>query len=271
MSFLSAKILTVNLSRRCQKDFASRPHLLQRINTESRTAVLGLLNWSKITIKSKTKTISQLARSRRHLLGRPKISWRRRPHAGSISKNRILYAKNIAKQLIAKRIPKIRTSTKNLAYTENLVSSTKKPSKNSTAQKKMIVTSGPAKYFSKLRRPICGNQYGRRGTPDQIKTGKLRQTVPALFVESGVERPMKAVSKDTNIPIYAKIFMTRLCKKEKRASKLLQHDEVEPEQDRKSWVSRTIQIPKQISSSSPSLMYNEKEKGVFYSQHFRKP
>ncbi|EFO55138.1 manganese ABC transporter substrate-binding lipoprotein [Streptococcus infantis SK1302] len=37
---------------------------------------------------------------------------------------------------------------------------------------------------------------------------KLRQTkVPSLFVESSVDdRPMKTVSKDTNIPIYAQIF-----------------------------------------------------------------
>ena len=48
------------------------------------------------------------------------------------------------------------------------------------------------------------------GTPDQIKTlvEKLRQTkTPSLFVESSVDdRPMKTVSQDTNIPIYAQIF-----------------------------------------------------------------
>ncbi len=86
---------------------------------------------------------------------------------------------------------------------------------NIPAEKKLIVTSeGAFKYFSKAygvpSAYIWEINTEEEGTPEQIKTlvEKLRQTkVPSLFVESSVDdRPMKTVSQDTNIPIYAQIF-----------------------------------------------------------------
>ena len=86
---------------------------------------------------------------------------------------------------------------------------------NIPAEKKLIVTSeGCFKYFSKAygvpSAYIWEINTEEEGTPEQIKTlvEKLRQTkVPSLFVESSVDdRPMKTVSQDTNIPIYAQIF-----------------------------------------------------------------
>ena len=141
------------------------------------------------------------------------------PHAWLNLENGMIYAKNIAKQLEAKD-PKNKDF-----YEENLKTYLEKLSKldkeskdkfnNIPAEKKMIVTSeGAFKYFSKAYNVpsayIWEINTEEEGTPDQIKTlvEKLRKTkVPSLFVESSVdERPMQTVSKDTNIPIYEKIF-----------------------------------------------------------------
>ena len=141
------------------------------------------------------------------------------PHAWLNLENGMIYAKNIAKHLEAKD-PKNKDF-----YEENLKTYLEKLSKldkeskdkfnNIPAEKKMIVTSeGAFKYFSKAYNVpsayIWEINTEEEGTPDQIKTlvEKLRKTkVPSLFVESSVdERPMQTVSKDTNIPIYEKIF-----------------------------------------------------------------
>ena len=147
------------------------------------------------------------------------------PHAWLNLENGIIYAKNIAKQLIAKDPKNKDFYEKNLAaYTEKLSKLDQKAKQafnNIPAEKKMIVTSeGCFKYFSKAygvpSAYIWEINTEEEGTPDQIKTlvEKLRQTkVPALFVESSVdERPMKTVSKDTDIPIYAKIFTDSIAK-----------------------------------------------------------
>ncbi|MEW4355034.1 metal ABC transporter substrate-binding protein [Streptococcus pneumoniae] len=141
------------------------------------------------------------------------------PHAWLNLENGMIYAQNIAKQLIAKDPKNKETYEKNLAtYLEKLSTLDKEAKEkfnNIPAEKKMIVTSeGCFKYFSKAYQVpsayIWEINTEEEGTPDQIKNlvEKLRQTkVPSLFVESSVDdRPMKTVSKDTNIPIYAKIF-----------------------------------------------------------------
>lgn len=141
------------------------------------------------------------------------------PHAWLNLENGMIYAKNIAKQLEAKDPKNKDFYEANLkTYLEKL-SKLDKESKDKfnsiPAEKKIIVTSeGAFKYFSKAYNVpsayIWEINTEEEGTPDQIKTlvEKLRKTkVPSLFVESSVdERPMQTVSKDTNIPIYEKIF-----------------------------------------------------------------
>ena len=141
------------------------------------------------------------------------------PHAWLNLENGIIYAQNIAKRLIEKDPDNKATYEKNLkAYVEKLTALDKEAKEkfnNIPEEKKMIVTSeGCFKYFSKAYNVpsayIWEINTEEEGTPDQIKSlvEKLRKTkVPSLFVESSVDdRPMKTVSKDTNIPIHAKIF-----------------------------------------------------------------
>ncbi|RSJ80936.1 Manganese ABC transporter substrate-binding lipoprotein precursor [Streptococcus cristatus] len=148
------------------------------------------------------------------------------PHAWLNLENGIIYAKNIAKRLIEKDPANKETYEKNLkAYVEKLSALDKEAKEkfnNIPEEKKMIVTSeGCFKYFSKAYNVpsayIWEINTEEEGTPDQIKSlvEKLRKTkVPSLFVESSVDdRPMKTVSKDTNIPIYAKIFTDSVAEK----------------------------------------------------------
>ena len=148
------------------------------------------------------------------------------PHAWLNLENGIIYAQNIAKRLIEKDPDNKTTYEKNLkAYVEKLTALDKEAKEkfnNIPEEKKMIVTSeGCFKYFSKAYNVpsayIWEINTEEEGTPDQIKSlvEKLRKTkVPSLFVESSVDdRPMKTVSKDTNIPIYAKIFTDSIAEK----------------------------------------------------------
>ena len=148
------------------------------------------------------------------------------PHAWLNLENGIIYAQNIAKRLIEKDPNNKATYEKNLkAYVEKLTALDKEAKEkfnNIPEEKKMIVTSeGCFKYFSKAYNVpsayIWEINTEEEGTPDQIKSlvEKLRKTkVPSLCVESSVDdRPMKTVSKDTNIPIYAKIFTDSIAEK----------------------------------------------------------
>ncbi|MGK0605205.1 metal ABC transporter substrate-binding lipoprotein [Enterococcus gilvus] len=148
------------------------------------------------------------------------------PHAWLNLENGIIYAKNIEKQL-SKKDPKNESYyKKNLKkYVEklsNLDKEAKSKFSSIPEDKKMIVTSeGCFKYFSKAYKVpsayIWEINTEEEGTPNQIKSlvEELRTTkVPSLFVESSVDdRPMKTVSKDTNIPIYSTIFTDSIAKK----------------------------------------------------------
>ena len=93
------------------KNFASRPHLLQRINLET-----GGNAWFTKLVKNANKVENKdyFAVSEGvdviYLEGQNQAG-KEDPHAWLNLENGIIYAKNIAKQLIAKD-PKIRTSTK---------------------------------------------------------------------------------------------------------------------------------------------------------------
>jgi len=141
------------------------------------------------------------------------------PHAWLNIENGVIYAKNIAKQLIAKDPKNKETYEKNLAAYVEKLEALDKDAKQRIAkipeEKRLIVTSeGCFKYFSKAydipSAYIWEINTEEEGTPEQI-TKLVRQLraskVPSLFVESSVdERPMKTVSQETGLPIFSTIF-----------------------------------------------------------------
>lgn len=147
------------------------------------------------------------------------------PHAWLNLENGMIYAKNIAKQLSKKDPDNKATYQKNLkAYLKKLSqldASAKHRFDNIPSEQKLIVTSeGCFKYFSKAYNVpsayIWEINTEEEGTPEQIKrlvTQLQGSKVKALFVESSVDsRPMKSISKETGIPIYAKIFTDSIAK-----------------------------------------------------------
>lgn len=141
------------------------------------------------------------------------------PHAWLNLENGVIYAKNIAKQLIAKDPANKETYQKNVdkyvAELEALDKDAKERLAKIPEEKKLIVTSeGCFKYFSKAygvpSAYIWEINTEEEGTPDQITrlVGILKESkVPSLFVESSVDdRPMKTISKETGLPIYSTIF-----------------------------------------------------------------
>lgn len=148
------------------------------------------------------------------------------PHAWLNLENGMIYAQNIEKYLSEKDPDNKEFYKKNLKeYVAKLteLDNTAKGKFDSIADsKKMIVTSeGCFKYFSKAYHVpsayIWEINTEEEGTPDQIKNlvDKLKKTdVQSLFIESSVDdRPMKMVAKDTDIPIYAKIFTDSIAEK----------------------------------------------------------
>ncbi|WP_298730094.1 metal ABC transporter substrate-binding lipoprotein [uncultured Granulicatella sp.] len=141
------------------------------------------------------------------------------PHAWLNIENGIIYAKNIAKQLIAKDPKNKEAYEKNLAAYVEKLEALDKDAKARIAkipeEKRLIVTSeGCFKYFSKAydipSAYIWEINTEEEGTPEQI-TKLVRQLrdskVPSLFVESSVDdRPMKTVSQETGKPIHSTIF-----------------------------------------------------------------
>ena len=149
------------------------------------------------------------------------------PHAWLSLENGIIYAQNIAKQLMVKDPKNKDVYQQNLdTYTLELAALDAKAKSSFAAipaDKKLIVTSeGCFKYFSKAydipSAYIWEINTEEEGTPQQtrdlVQKLKAGPTPAALFVESSVDdRPMKTISRETGIKIYTKIFTDSIAKK----------------------------------------------------------
>ena len=148
------------------------------------------------------------------------------PHAWLSLENGIIYAQNIAKQLMAKDPENKDVYQQNLDTYIQQLAALDEEAKSSfaaiPADKKLIVTSeGCFKYFSKAydipSAYIWEINTEEEGTPQQtrdlVQKLKAGPTPAALFVESSVDdRPMKTISRETGIKIYAKIFTDSIAK-----------------------------------------------------------
>lgn len=148
------------------------------------------------------------------------------PHAWLSLENGIIYAQNIAEQLMAKDPENKDIYQQNLDTYIQQLAALDEEAKSSfaaiPADKKLIVTSeGCFKYFSKAydipSAYIWEINTEEEGTPQQtrdlVQKLKAGPTPAALFVESSVDdRPMKTISRETGIKIYAKIFTDSIAK-----------------------------------------------------------
>lgn len=141
------------------------------------------------------------------------------PHAWLDIGNGILYAKNIEKHMSEKDPANEKVYKANLdAYVKKLTALNKEAKEKLAAipkEKRLIVTSeGCFKYFSKAydvpSAYIWEINTEEEGTPAQVRdllTKLAASEVPSLFVETSVNpQPMKTISSESGIPIYAKLF-----------------------------------------------------------------